>query len=81
MNTAPKVQVRRPMQQAEKHKNERHHTYATFLFLDVRQVSRLTGKSNVTREVHESDMDSSTEQKKGQLGLRNRTSVKQSNKK
>ena len=56
MNTAPKVQVRRLMQQAEKYKNERHHTYATFLFRDVRQVSRLTGKSNVTKEVHESDV-------------------------
>ena len=27
MNTAPKVQVRRLKQQAEKSKNERHHTY------------------------------------------------------
>ena len=28
--------LRRLMQQAEKHKNERHHTYATFLFRDVK---------------------------------------------
>ena len=64
MNTAPRVQVRRLMQQAEKYKNERHHTYATFLFRDVRQVSQLTGKSNVTKKVHESDMTSCTAQKK-----------------
>ena len=64
MNTAPKVQVRRLMQQAEKYKNERHHTYATFLFRDVRQVSRLIRKSSVTKEVHESDMTSCTAQKK-----------------
>ena len=81
MNTAPKVQVRRLMQQAEKlNKNDRHHTYATVLFRDVRQVSRLTGKSNVTKEVHESDMTSCTAQKRT-TGLRNHTSVKQSNKK
>ena len=53
------------MQQAGKYKKERHHTYATFLFRDVRQVSHLTGKSNVTRKVHESDMTSCTTQKKG----------------
>ena len=76
MNTAPKVQVRRLMQQAEKYKNERHHTYATFLFRDVRQVSHLTGKSNVTKKVHESGMTSCTAQKRA-TGLRNHTSVKQ----
>ena len=64
------------MQQAEKYKNERRHTYATFLFRDVRQVSRLTGKSNVTKEVHESDMTSCTAQKRTS-GLRNQNSVKQ----
>ena len=64
MNTAPEVQVRRLMQQAEKYKNERHHTYATFLFRDVRHVSQLTGKSNVTKKVHESGMTSCTAQKK-----------------
>ena len=67
MNTAPKVQVRRLKQQSEKYKNERHHTYATFLFRDVRQVSHLTGKSNVTKKVHESGKTSCTAQK-GQLG-------------
>ena len=76
MNTAPKVQVRRLMQQAEKNKNERHHTYATFLFRDVRQVSQLTKKSNVTKKVHESGMTSCTAQKRA-TGLRNHTSVKQ----
>ena len=76
MNTAPKVQVRRLMQQAEKYKNERHHTYATFLFRDVRQVSQLTRKSNVTKKVHESGMTSCTAQKRA-TGLRNHTSVKQ----
>ena len=64
MNTASKVQVRRLMQQAEK-KIEKHHTYATFLFRDVRQVSQLTKKSNVTKKVHESGMTSCTAQKKG----------------
>ena len=49
---------------SRKYKNERHHTYATFLVRDVRQVSRLTGKSNVTKKVHESDMTSCTAQKK-----------------
>ena len=56
------------MQQAEKCKNERHHTYATFLFRDVRNVSRLTGMSNVTKEVHESDMTSCTARKKDNWG-------------
>ena len=65
MNTALKVQVRRLMQEAEKYKNERHHTYAMFLYRDVRQVSQLTGKSNVTKKVHESGMTSRTAQKKG----------------
>ena len=64
------------MQQAEKYKNERHHTYATFLFRNVRQVSQLTGKSNVTKKVHESGMTSCTAQKRA-TGLRNHTSVKQ----
>ena len=64
MNTAPKVRVRRLMQQAEKCKYERHHTHATFLFRGVRNVSRLTGMSNVTKEVHESDMTSCTARKK-----------------
>ena len=36
MKTAPKVQVRQLMQQAEKSKNERHHTNATFLYRHVR---------------------------------------------
>ena len=45
-------------QQAEKYKNERHHTYATFLFRNVRHVSHLTGKSNVTNKVHASGMTS-----------------------
>ena len=31
MNTAPKVQVRRLVNKQKKYKNERHHTYATFL--------------------------------------------------
>ena len=53
------------MQQAEKYTNERHHTYATFLFRDVRRVSRLTGKSNVTKEVHGSGMTSCTAHKRG----------------
>ena len=77
MNTAPKVQVRRLKQQSEKYKNERHRTYATFLFRDVRQVSHLTGKSNVTKKVHESGKTSCTAQKKKATGLRNHASVKQ----
>ena len=58
-------------QQAQKYKNERHHTYATFLFRDVRQVSHLTGKSNVTNKVHESGMTSCTVQKREATRLRN----------
>ena len=65
MNTAPKVQVRRLMQQAENTKNERHHTYAMFLYRDVRQVRLLTGESHLTKEVHESVMTSCTVQRKG----------------
>ena len=65
-------------QQAEKYKNERHHTYATFLFRNVRQVSHLTGKSNVTNKVHESGKTSCTVQKRREAtGLRNHASVKQ----
>ena len=36
-----------------------------FLYRDVRQVSLLTGESNVTKEVHESGMTSCTVQRKG----------------
>ena len=49
---------------SRKTKKERHHTYATFLFRNVREVSRLTGKSNVTKEVYESNMTSRTARKK-----------------
>ena len=64
MNTAPKVQVRRQINKQKKYKNERHHTYATFLIRNVRHVSHLTGKSNVTNRVHASGVTSNTVKKK-----------------
>ena len=58
MNTAPKVQVRRLMQQAE-------NTKMRDIAHNVRQVRLLTGESNVTKEVHESVVTSCTVQRKG----------------
>ena len=65
MNTAPKGAGQAANATSRKYKNERHHTYAMFLYRDVRQVSLLTGESNVTKEVHESGMTSCTVRRKG----------------
>ena len=50
---------------SRKYKNERHHTYAMFLYRDARQVRLLTGESNVTKKVHESVVTSCTVQRRG----------------